>query len=151
MSVVLLHLSDIHIKSDNDPILDRGLAIAACTFSSLPFASHVFIVVTGDIAFSGETFQYALADKFFHDIQDGIKKECGCLVIFVMVPGNHDCNFQRDSGVRKLVVKNLEEQDSTTARTTATPTTRKTVSLPVRTTSRRVCRHRRRPRRPLRE
>lgn len=62
MTAVILHLSDIHIKSSHDPILKRANNIAVCTFSSLPSASSVFIVVSGDIAFSGRADQYALAD-----------------------------------------------------------------------------------------
>ena len=64
MTAVLLHLSDIHIKTSNDPILKRSESIASCVFSSLPLASHLFIIVSGDVAFSGEENQYVLASNF---------------------------------------------------------------------------------------
>ncbi len=54
MKAVLLHLSDIHIKTKKDPVLGVAKDIAACTYSSLPSTSRVFIVVSGDVAFSGE-------------------------------------------------------------------------------------------------
>lgn len=64
MTALVLHLSDIHIKTSTDPILKRGKDIAASTFSSLPSASHVFIVVSGDIAYSGVKDEYNLAADF---------------------------------------------------------------------------------------
>ena len=63
MSIVLLHLSDIHIRSEKDWILDKGERIAACTYSLLPEAAAVFVVVSGDIAFSGTKAEYTAARK----------------------------------------------------------------------------------------
>ena len=111
MTAVLLHLSDIHIKTPNDPILKRGESIAACLFSSLPSASHLFIVVSGDVAFSGEEEQYVLATDFLKRIQTAIQNETSIPVSFVVVPGNHDCDFNQDSGARKMLIKSLEGSD----------------------------------------
>lgn len=112
MTAVFLHLSDIHIKTPNDPILKRGESIAACVFSSLPVASHVFIIVSGDVAFSGVEDQYALAIDFLRGIQTAIQNETSIPVSFVIVPGNHDCDFNQDSGARKMLVKSIEDSDS---------------------------------------
>ncbi len=112
MTAVLLHLSDIHIKTSNDPILKRGESIAACVFSSLPLASHLFIIVSGDVAFSGEENQYVLASYFLKKIQTAIKKESSIPVSFVVVPGNHDCDFNQESGTRKMLIKSLEGSDA---------------------------------------
>lgn len=111
MTAVLLHLSDIHIKTPNDPILKRGESIAACLFSSLHSASHLFIAVSGDVAFSGEEEQYVLATDFLKRIQTAIQNETSIPVSFVVVPGNHDCDFNRDSGARKMLIKSLEGSD----------------------------------------
>ena len=75
MTAVILHLSDIHIRSKSDPILSRAQEIASCTFSSLQDASHLFVVISGDIAFSGEENQYDLAIKLFLQIRAVIEKE----------------------------------------------------------------------------
>lgn len=112
MTAVLLHLSDIHIKTTNDPILKRGENIAACVFPSLPSASHLFIVVSGDVAFSGEENQYALATDFLTSVRASIQKERSIPVTFVIVPGNHDCDFNQDSGARRMLVKSIEDSDS---------------------------------------
>ncbi|MCW5886715.1 MAG: metallophosphoesterase [Anaerolineales bacterium] len=112
MTAVVLHLSDIHIKTQKDPILQRGGDIAATVFSSLPAASRVFVVVSGDVAFSGKTSEYALASDFLTTILEAIAKESSCPVSFVVAPGNHDCNFDRDAAARRVLVDSLEKQES---------------------------------------
>jgi predicted phosphodiesterase len=97
----------MHIKTLNDPILMRSKNIAACVYSSLASASHVFIVLSGDVAFSGSVDQYDLADKFLRSIHDAIQQEKSIPVSFIIVPGNHDCDFSQDSSVRKILVKNV--------------------------------------------
>jgi len=112
MSVILLHISDIHIKSASDPILKRGKEIASSIYSLLPSASHIFIVVSGDIAFSGEAEQYDLATKLFNEILLEIQKETATTVTFIVTPGNHDCDFNLNNGARTLVVQSLEKAET---------------------------------------
>lgn len=69
MTAVVVHLSDIHIKTTKDPILQRGSAIAAATFAFLPSASHVFIVCSGDVAYSGTKDEYKAASRLFVEIE----------------------------------------------------------------------------------
>jgi hypothetical protein len=111
MTAVVLHLSDIHIKTANDPILYRGDNIAATVFSSLPSASQIFIVVSGDIAFSGEASQYALAEQFFLSIKNAIWRETSCPIAFVLSPGNHDCDFSKSAAARRMLIDSMEKQD----------------------------------------
>lgn len=112
MTAVVLHLSDIHIKTPQDPILQRGTAIAAATFSSLPSASHVFIVCSGDIAYSGTAEQYQSASELFSNIASSIRKETECPVSFVLSPGNHDCDFSENSSARKMLVDFMEKAEN---------------------------------------
>ena len=84
MTAVILHLSDIHIKTSKDPILKRGADIAATVFASLPSSSHVFIVVSGDIAFSGDAREYEYTKQLFKTIQEIIQRETSCPVNFVL-------------------------------------------------------------------
>jgi hypothetical protein len=74
MTAVFLHLSDIHIKTPNDPILKRGENIAACVFSSLPVASHLFIIVSGTFAFVIRAAQGANSDSLSEDVRNVVKK-----------------------------------------------------------------------------
>jgi calcineurin-like phosphoesterase family protein len=111
MTAAILHLSDIHIKTARDPILGKAQAIAACIYSSLPLASHVFIVISGDIAFSGKAEEYALASRFLRDIESAIRIEKTIPISFVIAPGNHDCDFAACSSVRTMAIDSIDRSD----------------------------------------
>jgi hypothetical protein len=112
MTAVVLHLSDIHIKTPKDPILQRGAAIAAATFTSLPSVSHVFIVCSGDVAYSGSADEYQAASGLFAEIEAAIRKETDCPISFVMAPGNHDCDFDKNSSARRMLVEHMEKSEN---------------------------------------
>ncbi len=107
MNVLILHLSDIHIRDASDPILKRATQITECLYSRLPDASAVLVLVTGDVAFSGTEAQYELAGQFFQEIESDIRAERDVPVHFVICPGNHDCDFTSDTGTRALVLEAL--------------------------------------------
>lgn len=109
MSIVLLHLSDIHIRSAQDPILTKGNLIAACTFSDLPEASTVFVIASGDIAFSGKDYEYEAAEKLFKNIKNAIQSEKNIPVHFLSAPGNHDCDFTLHTKSRQLILDAIRE------------------------------------------
>lgn len=109
MTAIILHLSDIHIKSEHDPILTRASNIAACTFSVLPETSVLFVIISGDIAFSGKAAQYDLASGFLSSLKSVIQTEKDIPVHFVIAPGNHDCDFDRDTKMRQMAIKCLTE------------------------------------------
>ena len=109
MTAVILHLSDIHIKNEHNPILTRASNIAACTFSVLPEASVLFVIISGDIAFSGKAAQYDLASGFLSLLKSVIQTEKDIPVYFVIAPGNHDCDFDRDTKMRQMAIKCLTE------------------------------------------
>lgn len=112
MSIVLLHLSDIHIRSDKDWIIDKGQRIAACTYSLLPEATTVFVVASGDIAFSGSDVEYNAARRLFEDIKTAILSEKAVPVHFVFAPGNHDCNFRLTNKARTLTLNGVRNDPS---------------------------------------
>lgn len=107
MTAVVLHLSDIHIRSCEDWVLDKATSIAACVYSYLPDATVVFIIVSGDIAFSGKTDQYAEAETFFRAIQTAIAAEKQLPVHFVLSAGNHDCDFALSNKTRTLALNGV--------------------------------------------
>jgi hypothetical protein len=107
MKVVLLHLSDIHISSTSDFILQRPTQIAATTFKYLSSAAEVFVVVSGDIAQSGKAAEYELAEIFLRKLEADIKNERDIPINFIFVPGNHDCDFDKSDGVRKALISSV--------------------------------------------
>lgn len=62
MTVVVLHLSDIHIYDARDSILGRGPQIASAVQRHLRDCAKLLIILSGDIAQSGQAAEYALAE-----------------------------------------------------------------------------------------
>jgi hypothetical protein len=112
MAAVLLHLSDIHVRRASDWILDKAEEIGACLFAYLPSASAVFVVVSGDIAWSGKKAEYDAAEVLFRNIEKVIKAERDLPVHFVVAPGNHDCDFSLDNKARQLVLQGIRNAPS---------------------------------------
>ena len=112
MTAVVLHLSDIHIRSDKDWILDKADNIAACTYASLAEASVIFIIVSGDIAFSGKAHQYAGAAKLFQRIRSAIEAEKQLPIHFIFCAGNHDCDFSLGNKTRTLALNGVRADPS---------------------------------------
>lgn len=107
MTAVVLHLSDLHIRSDHDWILDKGASIAACVFSSLTEATVVFVIVSGDVAYSGKADQYTAASGLFLKVKSTILKEKELPVHFLICPGNHDCDFDLSNKARTLTLNGV--------------------------------------------
>ena len=109
MKITILHLSDIHFHGSEDVVIKRAQQIAASSFPSARLSDACFIVVTGDIAFSGSSDQYAVANSFLSEIKTLILNE-GCKFIEVLlVPGNHDCVLKPEIKSRSLLISSVIE------------------------------------------
>ena len=93
---ILLHLSDLHIRDDEEECFDRSIVLdpLRSRLSKDREAGIVpeLVVVTGDIAFSGKENEYALAGKFLDDVMKTLDLPKERLFI---VPGNHDVNRKK--------------------------------------------------------
>ena len=107
MKILILHLSDIHISESNNLILSRAKYISSCINEHLSNTSALFLVVSGDIAFSGKNTEYELAQKFLDEIISLIRKEKDISISVIMVPGNHDCDFSIPNSVRDAVLDTI--------------------------------------------
>ncbi|WP_019864583.1 STAND family AAA ATPase [Methylovulum miyakonense] len=104
MKLTILHLSDIHIHNSSDLILKQANKIASACFTSARDSDACLIIVTGDIAYSGEKQQYDEAYVFLSLIKEEIQQE-GCpLVDIITVPGNHDCSLIPENKSRTIVI-----------------------------------------------
>jgi metallophosphoesterase superfamily enzyme len=113
MSLLILHLSDLHIKDEKDDILNKSTHIAQSAFSGLRQASVCLIIVTGDLAYSGAVEQFTLAASFLNKIRETLKAE-GChLVDILVVPGNHDCALTSAESVRSILIDRVVEMPAT--------------------------------------
>ena len=95
MSVVIAHLTDLHIKSAEDPVLARSEVIARAIASEVRSdTTLVVLAIGGDSAFSGETSQFDEARTFYLRIKEKLERERPKVTAsFVLVAGNHDCEF----------------------------------------------------------
>lgn len=104
MSFSVIHFSDIHIQTASDLILNRVDRIKQACVSALPGEGIVAIAISGDIAYSGKDGQYALAKAMIDEIKEYIEAQTKSSVVVVSVPGNHDCDFDKDNSIRKTLI-----------------------------------------------
>jgi len=107
MKLAVLHLSDIHFRTKPDSVSDRAVEISEQWYATARLADHCLIVVTGDIAFSGETAEYVKATTFLQEIKQSIEADNGKPVDILVVPGNHDCTLKPDNPVRESVIQTI--------------------------------------------
>lgn len=125
MKIAFLHLSDIHFVDSDRQGLHRIDKIVSALRVLQPF-SELFIIFTGDLAYSGIENQYKNASDFF-------EKLCyTCMTTFnlahlpyiQMVPGNHDVllagndddfllevnQSYKDDTIDELFIKEIDKQ-----------------------------------------
>ncbi|MGA2959020.1 MAG: metallophosphoesterase [Thermodesulfobacteriota bacterium] len=111
MKVLLIHLSDIHFEAKSNAIL-FNIKPLLDSFQNLSLDCDViFVVVTGDIAFSGLDIQYSQANILLKELSDTINTYSHKKPHFVLIPGNHDCNYKtkvsdRDSTLVDILKNN---------------------------------------------
>jgi metallophosphoesterase superfamily enzyme len=98
--ILLLQVSDIHLKGEEDPILQRAGAIVDAVKNLDYRLDAAIIVMSGDLAYSGEETQYWSGWSFLEEIRsklsESLQKNPGSNPIpvqIVAIPGNHDCDF----------------------------------------------------------
>ena len=113
MKVAIIQLSDIHLRSKNDFILKHKENFYRSCKGIINECSKLVIVITGDISSSGKKEEYELAYNWLKESESAWKKEAQSLnsVDYVIVPGNHDCDFSVPSEVRKTVIERILKND----------------------------------------
>lgn len=107
MRILLLHLSDIHLSSADDPVAYRAIRIKEAVVGACPTADACFVAVSGDIANTGDPKEYAVAGRFFGDLRASLMTSGIPEVQLVFVPGNHDCNFRGEIDTRAFILESL--------------------------------------------
>jgi hypothetical protein len=106
MKLLLLQLSDIHIKTAEDPILARASKIASAVKHLEPNVDGIICVLTGDVTWSGSAEQFSFALKFIDALKDSIETAYPRVSVrLVAIPGNHDCDFSEESEARAVLLK----------------------------------------------
>jgi len=107
MRLLVVHLSDIHIASSADPVLQRGKRIVDAVKNLDYELDAALLIVSGDIANTGDPEQYELARDFLEGIRRSLETELLSLqgpVALMVSPGNHDCLFPIDTAARDVSV-----------------------------------------------
>lgn len=115
MKIVILHLSDIHFKVIKNPIADAYHKIGNAVRSIDSDVTAIKIIVTGDIANTGNSLEYAEAKKFFMSLESHLKDVNNySMVSWVFVPGNHDCDFSKPSELRNTLLETQVKKSAPT-------------------------------------
>ena len=107
MKLAIVHLSDIHFRSQSDLCFRRREKFSnTILFARAPEEQLVF-VISGDIANKGAKNEYETAYEFFSPIfiTLGITPNN-----VVLIPGNHDCNFDKIGDLRPRLLTEVESQ-----------------------------------------
>lgn len=109
MKVLLVQLSDIHLRGE-DGVLSRAGEIASAVRDRDPGVAACFVIVSGDTAFSGLDKQYTAAVGFLGELKEELDSysKNGAEVHIVVIPGNHDCDFEAADGARKTLIDSVE-------------------------------------------
>lgn len=101
MAITVVHLSDIHVRDEDDVVLTRAALIGNAVRSRLLDADTVLCILSGDIAHSGKAEQYGLFTQFLTTLEQAI----GVPLLIAVAPGNHDLDFDLDNKARDVLIK----------------------------------------------
>jgi predicted MPP superfamily phosphohydrolase len=109
MKVGIIHLTDIHFSESKNWIDDKISPIVSASIEYIKNVSNAYIIVTGDITNNGKTKEYFIAELFFNKLKATLERFCPATKFkFIMVPGNHDCNFDYDTQSRKNNINGMD-------------------------------------------
>lgn len=110
--IAIAHLSDIHIRDGRTSSVESRTVALSKAIACLDLfrdreAAGLLIPITGDISFSGKPSEFSRAGALASQLVREVESQTHIRPQVVSCPGNHDCDFQRDDDVRRLVLKNV--------------------------------------------
>lgn len=110
MSIILIQLSDIHLSTNKatNHVMDRLDDLICAIRGELSYGDHCIIVFSGDIADNGKKEEYEISMRFIEELFQKISEHLGQAPKFVIVPGNHDHNFNHedyDEQLRSTIIE----------------------------------------------
>lgn len=106
MKALILHVSDIHLREGHsNPCIPKFEFIARAVQNEEPDLEEAIVVISGDLAFAGKKSEYELGKACLDALSTDLKKRMHFKnVHFVLVPGNHDCDFSGNQKIRSLAI-----------------------------------------------
>lgn len=112
MKIIIVHLSDIHVKESTTILKERATKIIDGIKNIETEITQVIFAITGDLAYSGKESEYEIVASFLDELQIQVKTKICKDVHFVLVPGNHDCLFVKDSeDARNDIIETLRAKE----------------------------------------
>jgi UDP-2,3-diacylglucosamine pyrophosphatase LpxH len=112
MQYLIIHIGDIHIKNNNNSILDKEKCLFDAIKNHCIDKKNIFIVITGDIAYSGRKDEFEISLIFLKELAGKISKYSSIEPKFILIPGNHDCDHTSGKPkIRKTILENIRATD----------------------------------------
>jgi predicted MPP superfamily phosphohydrolase len=109
MRILILQISDIHLKAPGGAVGDRAAKVADAIVAKTPKVDACFIVLTGDVADTGDPAQYSAARQFIEKIKEGLLETQIVPLNVVAIPGNHDLNLGKETDTRQFLLDSLDK------------------------------------------
>lgn len=108
MKVLIIQVSDIHLKSQGNIATERIGDIAKAVANVEVDSQAVVIALSGDVAYSGEQVEYEVAKLCVTELKTQLESKFRNVSVFVLgVPGNHDCNFKEEKSARSILFDSI--------------------------------------------
>lgn len=96
MRVLIVHISDFHIHSEMPSAGDARFMQMRKSLANLDDYEAVFILFTGDAAFSGKAEEYERVEPLFSRMEEVLLEGYEGKTATLVVPGNHDLDLPKD-------------------------------------------------------
>lgn len=108
MKLVFIHLSDLHIN-EKTRISNKKIEKLADTLNTVEEISDIYIICTGDLAYSGNKNEYRNVEYFFRKLLREMKRVINDKYINIYaVPGNHDIQINSNNSFLELSKESLK-------------------------------------------
>lgn len=112
MRIGIVQLSDIHFhEAPLSRVMQQKFVSVSRAIGSLKACygvSQIIIIISGDIAYSGLEKEYQHALALIDQINKVASEHSIDILHYVLVPGNHDCDFKKDTRARQALLSTIQ-------------------------------------------
>jgi hypothetical protein len=111
MAVLLVHLSDSHLKTPTDPLMQRVAALSQAIAAEMDGSVTACILAfTGDATDKGRAAGFDVAGQLLQGLAADVERLTKLRPITLAVPGNHDVVLPDDTSLRDITLGSLEKE-----------------------------------------
>ncbi len=108
MKIGILHLTDLHIKSEKNFAIDRLNKLISAIRIDFNNLKYIYVVISGDIIDKGIIKNYPIVSVFLDNLKTQLNETVNIdNVKFIITPGNHDCDFKEENQLRRVIIQSL--------------------------------------------